>query len=238
METENDREQIQSQARNAFWRVGKEGFVRLIEHAPSVWNGSEQRFYRAEKEVIAEHVSPLCWGAVVFGVLLFTFRISGSRWFIQMRDGLHKGLAPSATQQPKAQAEKQWTNYLNRQTNQTQATHQESSSLPFDMFISFICGCSPVVILSNRSKLTNDFAQAPLVPGKSLIYTHMCQDMTDAYNRLDPKAFHGTEDSVLLTFQSFVTNCQRRAAFIADREAKGEKLPDRVPFPGLSGLTR
>jgi hypothetical protein len=233
-------EQTRAEARNAFWRAGVVGLRRLIENAPAAWSGSEARFYRSEKELIVEHASPIYWGAVVSGFLFLTFRVSGSRGFIRFREHYlrrHHESAPSST--PTARAENvQWKSYLDTQAETKQELIQRSLSLSTDLLISLMCGCSTAMILADTVKLQRDFVRAPLLPGKSLVDEYLCQEIVQAYDAFDSKAFHERKEPLLLTFHAFVTNCKTRSGFVDRRRKFGDDRPEVIPYPGLLGMTR
>jgi len=110
----------------------------------------------------------------------------------------------------------------------------EAVRLPTDIIVSLLCGASSVAWLSNSTQLKKDFAEAPLVSGKSVIYECICSEMEDA---LDP-AVHPGDDDMLLTFQMFARNCRTRSEYIRAKERDGVARPDVVPYPGLDGERR
>jgi hypothetical protein len=234
-------EDARAHAKNSFWRAGASGLAKLIDDAPSTWKGPEQRFYRAEKELIVEHASPFYWGAVVSGVLFLTFRVSGSRRFIQFREAyFRKG--PTAHKEPanvKAEeVQRRWQSYLDKQTEEKEAVIRSSLSLPTDIIVSIMCGCSSAAILFDTAKFQKDLVRAPLLPGKSLVHTHICHYAVKAYadcEQLDSNVFSEVKDPLLRTFQAFAMNCTTRSDIIERRRAFGDDRPDVIPYPGLLG---
>lgn len=244
MSNPNPREHdARAQAKNTFWKVGAGGLAKLIDRAPSTWKGPEQRFYRAEKELIVEHASPFYYGTVVSGILFLTFRVSGSRRFIQFRERYIRR-DPTARKEPtNANSEKmqrRWQSYLDKQAEEKEEIIRSSLSLPTDIIVSLMCGCSSAAILFDTAKFQKDLVRAPLLPGKSLVYTYMCHDVVQAYAdyaELDMDMFSDAKDPILRTFQGFAMNCANRAAFIERRRAFGDDRPDVIPYPGLLGTS-
>jgi hypothetical protein len=233
-------EQTRAEARNALWRAGVVGLQRLIENAPPLWSGHEARFYRTEKELIIENASPVYWGAVVSGVLFLTFRVSGSRAYVRFRDQYLRRRKESLPSSRVAARDERmlWKSYLDKKAEEKQVLIKRSLSLATDLVISLMCGCSTAVILTDTVKFQRDLVRAPLLPGKSLVHSFVCQDVVQAYDKLDSETFKETKEPLLLTFQAFVANCKTRSAFIDRRRAFGDDRPDVVPYPGLLGMTR
>jgi hypothetical protein len=94
------------------------------------------------------------------------------------------------------------------------------------------------MILADTVKLQRDFVRAPLLPGKSLVDEYLCQEIVQAYDAFDSKAFHERKEPLLLTFHAFVTNCKTRSGFVDRRRKFGDDRPEVIPYPGLLGMTR
>lgn len=221
------------------WNVAREGFSRLVEEAPAAWNGSDARFYRTEKQTITQHLDPFYWGGVVTLFLFGTFRISGSRWYARFYETYlsrqqSKQLPKSDFKQRSTTQQREWKSYLDHKAEQKTELASEVVRLPTDILVSLMCGASSVALLSNPTQLKKDFAEAPLVSGKSMIYECICSDMEKAY---DPTVNPGDDDT-LRTLQMFARNCRRRSNYIGTREREGVARPDVVPYPGLDGERR
>jgi len=252
------------QARAAFWRCAKDGFLRVLEHAPQVWkNPKEARFYRPEKRLITDNLEPLKQGAMV-GILLFaTFRFAGSKWFTRFRqrhginlDASSPGTAATATAPTTTtssstatprQVHAQFQSYSERQAAKASAAWSDASGLTLDIFVSFMAGLSSMFWLLDREQLAQDFARTPLVPGKSLLYDHVCPEMEAAYDKMDRAVWDGTANSsesderTLHAMKRFVQNCRRRSEYLRSRRERGhdgsadDDRSDIVPHPGLEG---
>lgn len=256
MSDERDDEKVALQnlslkLRGAFWRVANNGFSRLMEEAPPAWKGSEARFYRNELRMISEHLEPLYWGSFVTIFLFGTFRVSGSRWYAQIR-ATHwarkngsQNTIPTQYRESNFQQLKppEWKSYLGQRAEKENAHCGEMLQLPTDVLLSILCGMSSILLLSKPSQLRQDFAEAPLLPGKSVVSDCLCDEMDAAFNQLcaDPSVLTEEfvkQDDTLLTFLTFVKNCRIRSDYIRAREREGKIRPDVIPYPGLEGARR
>jgi hypothetical protein len=244
---DKDESELRSQARNVFWKVTWGSFQRLMEEAPSVWNGpsttSEARYYRSEKDMINKHIEPIYWGMFVGTFLFATFRVSGSKWFARIRDSNRLPVGRSQPPPPppmnnyQQTQQQQWKTYLEKETEKKKEWIDESIQLPVDLLIAVLCAGSSVVWLSQPKQIRKDFAEAPLQPGRSLIHKVMCPDVVRAYDNqanANPQVFR-IEDETLATFEIFAKNCRIRSEFERTRELAGDKKPGVVPYPGLRG---
>jgi len=198
-------EELRRNARASFWRCAKDSFSKLVlTEAPLVWKDPrEARYYRAEKQIVAEHLEPLKQGLYISIFLLVTFRVTGSKWFSQVRHkyGINLSAAapkeegaeavkaaaptpppPSNARNPQAaQAHAKFKSFSEQQAEKAQGAFTDATSFTTDILLSIMCGLSSTVLLLDRPKMANDVARIPLVPGKSVIYNTVCSDMTTAY---------------------------------------------------------
>ena len=243
-------------ARIAFWKVAKEGAWTLIEQGPSTWTGPDERFYRYEKKIVTKHVEPIYWGAVASLALFATFRLSGSRLYSRFLESFVKkstasptsklsGSSNTSTGSTYAQTKKpeQWKSYLDKQAEKTTESQKELFELPTDIIISITCGCSAILLLSQPQQMKNDFIEAPLNHGKSVVTDIFCPSMISAYQKsVDPRIItkeNLQNDDTINMFLSFVKNCRTRSEYIASAKQVGTvKRPDVIPYPGLYGVRR
>jgi hypothetical protein len=230
------RAQLETRAKNAFWKQFQIGIVELIQVAPRCWNGSDAVHYRTEKQMIQRHIEPFYWGGGVALFLFATFRISGSKWYSRVRNRFfaNKATMPiTASEAQQTQAPGRWKSYLNQKTEQHSGYYDEMLDLPTDVFVSILCGLSTVALLSEPSGIETDVVRAALLPGKSIIYESMCSNMTKAFeDTFDEQIFTGKVDPGVLAFATMVHNCKTRDAYIRGRQ-NDRKRPDVVPYPGL-----
>ena len=241
-------------ARIVFWNAAQDGVWKLIEQAPSVWSGPEKRFYRSETKMISKHAEPIYWGAVASLALFVTFRFSGSRFYTRFRESfVKKSSSPptsnlpsnSSTGSTHAQTKKpeQWKSYLDQQAEKNSVAQKDLFELPADILISITCGCSVILLLSQPKQMKNDFIEAPLSHGKSVVTDIFCPSMTSAYQKgVDPRILtkeNLESDDTINMFLSFVKNCRTRSDFIAYQKQLGSvKRPEVIPYPGLDGVRR
>lgn len=260
-DTENQKETTLKECRKkshiAFWSVAKEGVWKLIEQAPPIWSGPEERFYRSEKKIISKQVEPIYWGAVASLVLFATFRLSGSGLYARFRESLVKKTSSTPTSNlpsntstsisgsTYAQTKKpeQWKSYLDQQADKTSRSQKDLFELPADLIISITCGCSTILLLLQPKQIKNDFIEAPLSHGKSVVTDIFCPAMISAYQKsVDPRILtkeNLQNDDTLNMFLSFVKNCRTRSEYVAyQKQLVSVKRPDVIPYPGLDGVRR
>lgn len=238
MTHDEDRKARQATAMEAFWAAAKTGLGQLSENA-SEWRGQDARYYRAEADVFMEHVTPFYWGLATASFLFVTFRVTGSKKFQLYRETFLFGRPlPTITNDVANSPKGQWKSFLERQADQKAELAKELTRLPLDAFVSVMAGCSTILMMSNFEKLEHDFSEAPLMPGKSLIYESMCPAFENAFMEQDLDVFDGDDAGLLATWQGFVQNCRIRTQYIERSSVEGDSRSDVVPYPGLQGVTR
>jgi hypothetical protein len=247
-----DLKEIRKNARSSFWKVSQQSAWQVIEKAPSIWSGPEDRFYRTEKKIITKHVEPIYWGSFVSLFLFTTFRLSGSRLYSRFRESFVKKqpVTTTTTSSTKhtstyAQTKKpeQWKSYLDQQAERTREAQKDLLELPTDIIISITCGCSAILLFSQPKQIKKDFIEMPLQPGKSVVTDIFCPNIEAVYRKhVDPRILTKdsieTDDSMNL-FLSFIKNCHTRSEYIQYQKQLGTiKRPDVIPYPGLDGVRR
>lgn len=237
MDRDADRQAHRARAVEAFWAAARAGAARLAEEAPAAWRGPEARFYRAEAAAVVAHANPLFCGLGVACALFVTFRVTGSKSFQLYRDlylfGRHMPIVPPADPR-----KGQWRSLLDRRREEKANMTGELTRLPLDLFISVMGGGSAALLLSHPDQLRRDFVDAPLAPGKSLIYSTMCPALEEAFDQQRPAVFESVADGTLEAFEGFVRNCRIRSEYTQERTHQGHPRPDVVPYPGLEGVRR
>lgn len=232
---QNEKELKISEIKAAFWVAAKDGFRKIFKQAPDTWRGRESRLYRDEKSMIMTHLDPFYYGTMV-GVFLFaTFRISGSRRYLQFRDKyiLRKDTKVS---QPQIQQKSEWKSHIEKLEEKQKSSLEEAIGGPMDLFLSVICAFSSAAWLSRPKRLVEDLSQAPLLPGKSLIYTCACPDFIEIYDKnYGESSPTSVDDDLFAAFQAFALNCKARSRVIATRKDSEIKHPDVIPYPGIRG---
>lgn len=217
-----------------FMVAAKDGFRTFFKQAPDTWKGRVARLYRDEKAMIMTHIDPLYYGAMV-GVFLFaTFRISGSRRYLQFKDKYI--LRKDVLQQSQIQQKSEWKSHIEKLDEKQTSSLDDALSGPMDLFLSVICAFSSAAWLSKPKRLVEDLSQAPLLSGKSLIYTCVCPDFIEIYDEAygENKPLP-VNDDLFVAFQAFALNCKARSRVIAVRKDNGIEHPDVIPYPGIKG---
>lgn len=244
-------------ARRSFWTCARAGFSRLLDDAPAVWKDArEARYYREEKRMISAHTEPLKQGAMVTALLLFSFRVGGSKWFNRWRQKNNINLSASEADPASAATKKaspttpppraQFKSYSEQQAEKIQHVYRDAGTWTTDLIVSIMCGLSSTILLTDKQKIAQDFVRAPLLPGKSMIYNDLCPTMTAAYESTNPAIWDDLSENekTLQTFHNFVQNCRIRSEFLRTKESSGESVvngaiqgqsDDIVPRPGLDG---
>ncbi|GKY94149.1 hypothetical protein MPSEU_000381000 [Mayamaea pseudoterrestris] len=237
MDQAEERKARQTKAMDACWKAAREGVGRLLEEA-KVYKGTEAHLYRGEATMIMEHVTPFYWGLATASFLFITFRVTGSKRFQLYRDAMFQRKPSTTTTRNGADpAKQQWKSLIERQTEEKAELANDLTRLPFDFFVSILGGCSTILLLSKPDKMGNDFVNAPLMPGKSLIYKTICPPLQAAYDEQDPNVFQETNEGMLVIFEAFVKNCRIRTEFIKQQTLRGVARSDAVPYPGLKGAS-
>ncbi len=235
---ENDHHPTNPDVKAAFWVAAKNGFRKFYKAAPEAWRGPESRFYRDEQRMVLTHVEPFYYGTMV-GVFLFaTFRISGSRRYLQFRDKfiLRKNADVLPTQEHQ---KSNWKSHIEKMEEKQQSSFEEALSGPVDLLLSVVCAFSSAMWLSKPKRLVEDLSQSPLLPGRSLVYTCVCPEFIDVYDKYYEEGTPLPDgDDLLVAFQAFALNCKARSRVIATREENGNEQPDVIPYPGIKGVRR
>lgn len=202
------------------------------------WRGSESRHYRLERSIAEEHLAPLVYGSVLTVLLFAAFRVSNSnvsRAVSKLATNTASSkpltsLPPSRPGEPTA-----WKSYLAKKQDAVDQQHGNlNTQLPFDMFLSLVCGLSIGGLLFRPTDLGHDVANAPLLQGKSLIYKHFCPSIKTAFAETMDSEIMSVEDESIQTFRAFVTNCRTRDEYLEQRRHRGANNSTVVPYPGLA----
>jgi hypothetical protein len=189
------------------------------------------------------------------GVLvLVTFRVSGSKWFTRWRQRNNINFSAYAVETsesatPRPAPRTSYKTYSEQQAEKMETAYLEARNWTTDIIVSIMCGLSSAILLTDTQKIGQDFVSAPLLPGKSVIYSDVCPAMTSAYEKIDPEVWKGlTErERTLLMFHDFVQNCRIRTEFLTMKAQTEEsvvegfiqdKADDAVPKPGLDGFKK
>lgn len=221
---------------SAIWSAFWKGCSRLLlKEAPQAWNGPDQARFRSEREKILTHLKPIGMGLVTTAFCFASFRISGSRWWIKVRENYFRlsiTEAPSSVSTPNLPK-----GHLAREAESKQEKIRDLVQVPLDFMLSVLLGSSAFFILFDSEKLQDDLIQIPLLPGRSLVHQCVCPDVVRAvrehHNDLN------IDEETQRFFKQFAENCQKRSRYLEQRHQFGIPSPELVPYPGLQGrITR
>lgn len=218
----------------------------MFQEAPWAWRGPEQSRYRVEREKILTHLRPIGMGFFVTAFCFVTFRVSGSKWWVQIRDtylrmfSVEGAAATTTTMGGRSSTSGLATNrppagYMTRQAQTKQDQVRELMQLPLDLTLSVMLGSSAFLLLFDSDQLQDDLVQMPLLPGKSLVHECVCTDVVRAVQQAHQQGLlDSADEETKQFFVYFVENCDKRSRFFERQRELGHSS-DLVPYPGLVG---
>jgi hypothetical protein len=216
-----------------FLHATRRGIWDVIKQAPSAWRGAEAHYYRDERRIIEKHTDPLYQGILASCVLFFTFRVSGSAWYRQIYTRYFGKTSASQTLQPTVE-QKTYKGYLQQQAEETRSKMEHVKQLPFDGMLSLFCGVSASIFLFRPADFRNDLQTAPLLPGKSLVYSHLCPQYEATFQSIPKSDWdRRSPDKWIDAFAATLQSCQARASFIDHQRNVGAAYPDVIPINGI-----
>jgi hypothetical protein len=247
-------------AKSAYWHAAANGFMGFFSHLHSTWYGPEALQYRFERETLSRYVQPFYWGMGASVFLFVNFRVTGSTRFLKLRQEWwnNQRRRPQQPQQPattptklpsntNTNPEKEWTSHLEKQRNEKQQNALRSIKALTDILVSLSVGTSSIFILLDAEKETmrQDFEQAPLTMGKSLVADTMCHELVETSHQLfgSSRPPLVDDDANFTTFTQLVANCQlRQQEETKLRKELGIPMtseePVSIPYPGLKQLSK
>jgi len=236
-----------SDALNSFFNV----FQDTLSAASSdnrhkaAWRGPNASHYSSELQLLKPHYAPFLWGVGSAAVSFLAFRIGGTVQFRRAAGGVggggfklsKVGSSSSSTsgRRPTGMAA----------ANDAEAKSQLAGrilSIPVDLSLSLLIGCSTTIFLTDVDKLRTDMSVIPLVEGRSLVSDDLCGDFTKEYKKR-PQSFWDGWDGVnaeeqpsLNAIRAFVLNCKKREAhekILRNEQGFGPDDPVAIPKPGV-----
>jgi hypothetical protein len=222
-------------------------------------------YYSRERQNLEKYITPFQYGLGATVFLFLNFRITGSqrfqRWsqeWMRMRKA-NRGppKTPSSSSSPhqqphQQQHQQQQLGYLESKRQREVQAALSSMKVITDLLISVSVGTSGALFILEAEKDTmrQDFEEAPLVAGRSVVADQVCSEMIAIANQY-PKAnsvflkrddttttTDDDADPTMKTFAKFVSNCRLRQDYEAKariRQGKAKNEPIIIPHPGLSG---
>ena len=165
--------------------------VREGRHKKS-WNGPDQDKYAEELLIIRPNFKPIIWGFGSAVCVFISFRLGKSGRFIRSGNGYQfsRNVNPVETQGTVASKKKEL---------------QQGLSLPTDLFLSTLIGCSATLFLTDFDQMKKDMEVIPLVKGKSFICDELCSDFISVYTNSSHKS-----ETLDTSLKTFIMNCQQR----------------------------
>eukprot|EP01083_Nonionella_stella_P073529 198928_1 len=182
-----------------FFNIAQEKLVEVTKEKRHKVYSKNAAEYKEELQLIKPHFKPFIWGIGTAITLFASFRLSKFTGALRLQ-------------------QKGGYVFDNLKRNQSK-TEQLSglSSLPIDLFLSFLAGFSASLFLIDERKLQQDLSQAPLVKGRSLLADELCADFTKEFKEI-PKEFwkkralneSSNKGDSIDNIKAFVHNCQKR----------------------------
>ena len=187
--------------------------------------------YAAERRMITPHLTPFVWGTTCVAVSLFSIRLGRwyqgrtlgrTATSSSLNNGRNRSNYNTTTTTTAAAIERNrlqdlrsnkspqgYGHYNNNNVdnnpasyqNQTNALLSNLSTLPVDLAISLLVGISTSIFLTRPADLLNDFSNAPLLKGKSVLREELCppfsQEMeliNQGYHTYTPSGMNNTKE--------------------------------------------
>jgi hypothetical protein len=186
--------------------------------------------YDSELKILKPHFKPVMWGIGTTMTLFFSFRVSRHTGKIFIRK---KGFSFE-----RVHVAKPGTNVQKKEKMK-----EDLLSIPMDILLSFIVGCSTALFLTDEKKLYRDIAKVPLVEGRSSFSDDLCTDFIRQYNQV-PRDFWTSrvdeerservidEYGSLRMFQQVTLNCKKRQIIENHmRKERGRAKNDPIHLP-------
>ena len=220
-----------AEAINAFFDIVQDHVASMTAtgRQSDAWRGPSAEQYSSELALLKPHYTPVLWGVGCSVLSFAAFRLSGAVR-ISRSSSSGGGYTFSRLSSP-----------LDVRAGGGASNEAEAKSrllgrmltIPVDLSLSFLIGCSATIFLTDTDKLQKDMSTIPLVKGRSLVADELCHDFLSAYQTYPQSMWNNTKITEeahpsLGAIQKFVKNCERRRLLEAKiRSEKG--LVDNEP---------
>lgn len=193
------------------------------------WNGPNEEKYKQELSILRPHFRPVVWGFGSALAVFASFRASGSVRFMAAARSVFGWNRSSNRMMDNP------TNSSNSQRLDKIATLQRGFSIPVDLFLSTLIGCSVSLFLTDPNKLKKDLERIPLVSGKSLVSDELCSDFIAQYQQYEKS------DQIILdeALKNFIFNCQKRIdveTYLKKQKDNFDNEINSIPSSGVEYL--
>ena len=200
------------------------------------WRGPDAEQYSSELALLQPHYTPILWGVGCSIVSFAAFRFSGAVRI--SRSSSTSGYTFKRVSSPLE------TRGGGGGANEAEAKSRllgRLVSIPVDLSLSFLIGCSATIFLTDTDKLQKDISEIPLVKGRSLVADELCGDFVREYKQWDPSMWNNPKiieeaHPSLGAIRNFVKNCELRGEVEASRPRNKNCLGDDDPVFLPDGL--
>ena len=220
---------------NAFFDIVQDHVASMTAtgRQSDAWRGANAEQYSSELALLKPHYTPILWGVGCSVVSFAAFRLSGAVR-ISRSSSSRSGYTFNRLSSP---LDARGGGGASNEAEAKSRLLGRLLSIPVDLSLSFLIGCSATIFLTETDKLQKDFSAIPLVKGRSLVANELCRDFTNEYQKWPRSMWDNskiTEEAhpSLGAIQNFVRNCERRrAAETRIRNEKGltEEEPVLIP---------
>ena len=224
-----------AEAINAFFDIVQDHVASMTAtgRQSDAWRGANAEQYSSELALLKPHYTPILWGVGCSVVSFAAFRLSGAVR-ISRSSSSRSGYTFNRLSSP---LDARGGGGASNEAEAKSRLLGRLLSIPVDLSLSFLIGCSATIFLTETDKLQKDLSTIPLVAGRSLVADELCRDFTYEYQKWPQSMWDNskiTEEAhpSLGAIQSFVRNCERRrAAETRIRNEKGltEEEPVLIP---------
>lgn len=210
-------------------------------------NPNYKQDYEEERKILASFNNAGLAEGMLAGVATFVFLRRGPQMMVRLFSrnnsttasgggggGYRLDRPPSSGQQ---QQQRQPFNSSNSQQQQQQANPiLGGMKLALDVFVSLLMAASTSFSMVNEKELAHDFAQLPLVQGKSLASDEFCTTISREIGARGLNTTTTTDNVYLLALAKFSRNCRKRHAYedqLRQQQGLGPNAPVTIPAPGV-----
>jgi hypothetical protein len=224
-----------------YWDETAKGIANCFMVLRTTWYAAPPQ-YQWERHQLEKYVTPLNYGAGAAIFLFLTFRVTGSpRFQVWRQNWISPRPQNTSLLSSKRLPLEPPKGYLeSKREREVQAALSSMRSIT-DLLVSVSAGTSGTLLLlqAHQHTMKQDFEQAPLVSGRSVVADEMCTPFlriaelhkTDtAVNAID------NDHPYLRTFATFTENCRRRRQLenrIRTERKIAEDTPVLIPYLAL-----
>lgn len=247
---------LDSSLSHDYWEETVKGIANCLAELRRTWYTYPQQ-YCFERHKLEKYVNPLKYGAGATIFLFLTFRVTGSAQFQSWRKYLMAQRRPNAfhtSSSPHHHRKSTFTDassggrsappappkgYLEAKREREVQAALSSMRLITDILVSVSTGTSGSLMLlhAHEGTMRQDFEQAPLVSGRSVVADEMCTPFLNILDSYKASSCVSESDNNLnlRSFLTFTENCRARRDVEARIRTERSLPPDSpVSIPYLA----